>query len=219
MSLAVIGAGLPRTGTMSLKLALDRLGLGPCCHVYEMLKPENVGLNGEWERFFDGGPFDWEAIFRGFNSAVDSPTCYFYRTLAAAYPDAKLILTLRDPQSWIRSIQATISAPEVRERFMSNPSMARFLTKMRDASRKESSESPEPDPDADYFERLSVEFFEYHNDQVKRVIAPQRLLVFEVKEGWEPLCRFLDLPIPDEPFPQKNATVEFQQAHSGLHFL
>ena len=105
MTLKVIGAGLGRTGTMSLKLALERLGLGPCYHMAELImNPERTPL---WIAAADGKP-DWEAVFAGYSSTTDYPACLYWRELAAAYPNAKVILTKRDREKWFESTQATI---------------------------------------------------------------------------------------------------------------
>ena len=111
MSLKVIGAGLSRTGTLSLKLALEQLGFGPCFHMVEFVKPEYEPRRVLWEAVRDGGEPDWEAMFAGFATAVDMPACLYYRKLSAAFPRAKVILTVRDPASWYRSAVATIWKP------------------------------------------------------------------------------------------------------------
>ncbi|MDE2487101.1 MAG: sulfotransferase family protein, partial [Alphaproteobacteria bacterium] len=107
MTLKVIGAGYGRTGTMSLKLALEQLGFGPCYHMVEVFK--NPQAPAWWLEAADGRP-DWAKIFNGYSATVDWPSATFYRELAEAYPDAKVILTERDPEAWFRSTQATIFA-------------------------------------------------------------------------------------------------------------
>src|ERR1700761_5532659 len=107
MSLSVIGAGLSRTGTLSLKLALEQLGLGPCFHMLEFINPDYAPRRVLWERAMAGEPPDWTTIFDGFAAAVDLPTHLFHRRLAAFWPDAKVILTVRDAASWYRSSVAT----------------------------------------------------------------------------------------------------------------
>ena len=106
MALSVIGAGFGRTGTLSLRIALERLGLGPCYHMLEVFEhPEHIEV---WNRAADGREVDWEALFRGYRSAVDWPVCAFYQELASRYPEAKVILTVRDPERWYRSAVDTI---------------------------------------------------------------------------------------------------------------
>ena len=111
MPLHVIGAGLGRTGTLSLKLALEQLGLGPCYHMMEVrAAPERLE---HWNRIAAGEQVDWDEVFAGFQSTVDWPACNYWRELMARYPDAKVILSLRDPDGWFRSTQATIFSDEV----------------------------------------------------------------------------------------------------------
>src|SRR5262245_6441724 len=106
MALAVIGAGFPRTGTLALKLALEKLGFGPCCHASDerhFLQPPEF-----WQRLYRGEPLDWDGFFLGYRSTVDAPSCKVYRELAQKYPAAKVILTWRDPDAWYDSLQATV---------------------------------------------------------------------------------------------------------------
>src|SRR6185437_3611255 len=108
MALEVIGSGLGRTGTKSLQTALNRLGFGPCHHMVEVfMHPESMGL---WVEAAAGRP-DWDAIFRDYRSAVDYPSAAYWRQLADYYPDAKVIHTVRDPDKWFESTQATIFNP------------------------------------------------------------------------------------------------------------
>ena len=113
MPLSVIGAGFGRTGTMSLKLALDQLGFGPCYHMTEVFK--NPKASGYWEAAADGKPIDWEEVFAGYRSTVDWPGATFYKQLADAYPEAKVILTERDAEAWFESTQATIFSLHFRD--------------------------------------------------------------------------------------------------------
>lgn len=198
MPLEVIGAGLGRTGTTSLKLALERLGFGRCHHMSELiLHPETAPL---WERAAAGEPVDWEEVLAGYRATVDWPACHFYRELAARYPAARVILTLRDPQSWFRSTQATILSNEHLEAVEERP-MAGFVNR-----------AILPMFDGRPHDREhAIAVFEHHNAQVRRAIAPERLLVYEVAEGWEPLCRFLGVPVPREPFPRANTTEDFRR--------
>ncbi|MFC3069270.1 sulfotransferase family protein [Phenylobacterium soli] len=195
MTLKVIGAGYGRTGTMSLKLALEQLGFGPCHHMVEVFAhPDSIPL---WSAAADGRP-DWPAIFEGYASAVDWPTATFYEELAAAYPEAKVILTERDPESWFRSTQATIFAREMPPESddpwtqMVSKVVARlFDWRMHDHDKL-------------------VSVYQAHNARVREVIPPERLLVYEVAQGWEPLCAFLEVEVPDTPMPKVNSTEEFQ---------
>lgn len=194
MALSVIGAGFGRTGTLSLKLALEQLGFGPCYHMVEVFK--NPRAPRYWEAAADREPVDWEEVFKGYGSTVDWPSATFYRELAEAYPQAKVILTLRDPEAWFRSTQATIFARETTgandfERMVEKVIGRLFDQRMHDKDKL-------------------IEVFNRHNETVQRVIPPERLLVYEVAQGWEPLCRFLGVPVPTEPMPKVNSTEDFQ---------
>jgi hypothetical protein len=199
MALKVIGAGFGRTGTLSLKLALEQLGFGPCHHMLEVVKrPETVG---SWEAAADGGPVDWARMFQGFSATVDWPSATFWRQIAEAFPDAKVILTRRDPEAWFASTQATIFAPDY-----SDPTdpFQRMVSKVI----------------GDLFERRLhdkakvIEVYNRHNETVRRTIAPERLLVYEVAEGWGPLCDFLGVPAPATPMPRVNSTEDFLREHA-----
>lgn len=205
MPLEVIGAGQGRTGTHSLKLALEQLGFGPCDHMSELIfqHPERFRL---WERVFeDEEPVDWEEVFRGYRSTVDAPSVFVYRALAELYPKGKVILTVRDPESWWRSASETVHAS--RKFGQSAESPINRLMARAEAYRKRHGGPPDflgLDHDA------AIAAFNRHNEEVRRVISPERLLVFEVKQGWVPLCQFLNVPVPATPFPLTNTTEEFQ---------
>jgi hypothetical protein len=195
MTLKVIGAGFGRTGTMSLKLALEQLGFGPCYHMVEVFK--NPPAAQWWADAADGNP-DWEKIFEGYNSTVDWPNATFYAELAEAYPDAKVILTERDPEAWFASTQATIFNPRM-PRDPSNPfgnMFAKVIGRLFDGRLN----------DHDH----AIGVYLGHNAEVRRTIPAERLLVYEVSQGWEPLCAFLSVPVPEAPMPKVNSTEEFQ---------
>jgi hypothetical protein len=206
--LTVIGAGAPRTGTLSLKHALDQLGFGPCCHVREMLKPENAWRGPLWERFYDGKSVDWEEVFRGFNATMDWPGSCFWPTLARAYPSAKVILTVRDRKSWLHSLGV------FQEAFGMIPTVAPGMAKMIVAAAKEIGMALAPpsqgsDYDMSYYERFLIDQEKYNVPLVRREIAPERLLVFNVEQGWGPLCEFLGTRVPNTPFPHENTRDDF----------
>ena len=196
MPLSVIGSGLGRTGTMSLKLALERLGFGRCYHMFEVFQAPPAA--GDWEAIADGGAPDWETIFAGFAATVDWPSATYYKELAAAYPQAKIIHTERDPEAWFASTQATIFARD----FTAEPANpfesmiwkvvgGMFERRMHDRD-------------------WVISVFNRHNAEVREVIPAERLLVYEVAQGWAPLCAFLGVPVPAEPMPKVNSTEEFQ---------
>lgn len=199
MVLEVVGSGLGRTGTKSLQTALNMLGLGRCHHMVEVFeRPESMAL---WIQAGAGKP-DWDAIFEGYRSMVDYPGAAYWRELAAYYPNAKVLHSVRDPDRWFDSTQATIFAP--------NGGVDRALS--------------EPDsPMAAFFRSFSGRFAEYihdrawmtdyfrrHTEEVKATVAPDRLLIYEVGSGWEPLCKFFGVPVPAEPYPSENSRAEFQ---------
>lgn len=194
MSLQVIGAGLGRTGTSSLKVALEPMGFGPCYHMTELIRhPDHFPL---WLDAVDGHP-DWEKIFAGYGATADYPGCAFWRQLAAKYPAAKILLTLRDPEEWFASTQATVFSPNRPSPPPNSPFASAFRvigTIHRDLHDKAS----------------MLADFKRHNDAVIAEAPKDRLLVYEVSQGWAPLCDFLGVPVPDSPFPHTNTRQEMQ---------
>ncbi|HAD08514.1 MAG TPA: sulfotransferase family protein [Porticoccaceae bacterium] len=195
-NLEVIGAGFGRTGTLSMRAALGKLGLGPVHHMFEVVKaPEQ---SSRWLDALEDSRVLRE-VLAGYRSAVDWPTCYFYRELMDLYPQAKVILTHREPRGWYKSIRNTIY---------------RLLTaKTSDMPTDQVNMARRIVMDLTFDGRLgeedyAINVFEKHNAAVKAAVPSERLLVFDVREGWQPLCDFLDKPVPDEPFPQTNSTEE-----------
>lgn len=193
MALKVIGAGFGRTGTMSMKAALEQLGLGPCYHMVECL-PRGPGHWRKWVDAANGNP-DWDAIFDGFQATVDFPSCSSYKALARYYPDAKVVLTVRDPERWFESTQETIFAPHWIE-YLRQVEMGQFMQLTINDYLQ----------DRMHDKAHLIQRFHEHIEDVRRSIPASRLLVFEVKEGWQPLCEFLERPVPDTPFPSINDT-------------
>jgi len=211
MALKVIGVGKGRTGTVSLKLALERLGFGPCYHMSELMR--NPTHWPSWERAFEEQPINWEDIYKDYLAAVDTPTDVFCRELAAFYPKAKLILTVRDPESWYRSVSATVWSEEVQSRLRGGPAagvmmkLVAYYTKHTGLQLGSGKMPTREQAIADFIR---------HNEAVQREFPPERLLVYKANQGWEPLCRFLSVPVPDAPFPRANTTEEFQQRMRNL---
>ena len=196
MSLAVIGAGLPRTGTSSQKMALEQLGFGPCYHMRPLLDmPDHWPL---WETAAAGGAVDWDAIFQGWGSTTDAPACHFYRELANVYPDAKVVLSVRDPEAWFASTQNTILSPTMD-----------MLHDLRGAGALLNAIGWGSAPELRDHDWM-LDRYHRHAAEVKATVPAHRLLVYDVAEGWEPLCRFLGRPVPDTPFPQVNTTEQFK---------
>lgn len=201
MVLQVIGAGFGRTGTLSLKVALELIGFGPCHHGYEVFKNKNE----EALFFLDAGSVlhdnqekvvDWDLMYGKYKAAVDFPTSLFYEQLMAKYPKAKLILAIREPEKWYVSVKSTIYAFRSDTINSDEP-----IVKLGDEllwdengifkGRFEDKES-------------TIKIFNEHIEEEKRHVPDDRLRVFNVKEGWEPLCKFLDVPVPDSEFPRIN---------------
>ena len=199
MSLEVFGAGVGRTGTYSLKLAINQLGFGPCHHMEEVLHSMSVHVP-LWVAALEGAP-DWRAIYDGYASAVDWPTARFFQELNEAYPQAKFVLTVRSPESWAASFSHTIQKL-VAERAQAPDEMREWLEMAATViSQTGFSDSLGED-------QLMARFVA-HNEAVRAAIPADRLLEFEVKQGWQPLCDFLGVPVPDEPFPRSNHREEF----------
>jgi hypothetical protein len=205
MALKVVGAGFGRTGTLSLKNALEKLGFGPCYHMFEVVeRPDHIAM---WHRLAFGGGMDWDALFSDFHATVDWPAARYWRELATHYPDAKVLLSVRDPESWYKSVTDTIyqglkmtlsrpdSVPQARRQQME---MARKVV-LEDTFHGRFEDKAQ-----------AIEVYNRHNQAVCDGIDPGRLLVFQAHQGWGPLCRFLGVPVPDEPFPHLNDTATIQ---------
>lgn len=202
MPLHVVGAGFGRTGTNSAKLALEMLGMGPCHHMLEVRdRPEQVAF---WAAAARGERSDWDTTFADYQSAVDWPSAYFWKPIAAHYPQAKVLLTVRPEQEWVRSIHATIhESLRTRNERAQGPAreqgdMAFDIIEQRTFGGRL----------ADAEHALAV--YRANIADVRATIAPERLLVWDVAEGWEPLCRFLGVAVPEQPFPRTNSTEEFR---------
>ncbi len=206
LSIKLIGAGMPRTGTLTQKVALEMLGLEPCYHWVNVLA--DLDQVAVWERALDGEEV-WAEVFAGFQATVDWPGGYFWERLLAAYPDAKVLLSVRDPAAWERSFRETIWSMGHGESLIHLLSSARALVDPRwkryvalvermfwgeQGSFAGGHETPEQ----------LIRAFNAHNEAVKATVPPERLLVWEVKEGWEPLCAFLEVPVPQQPLPHVN---------------
>jgi hypothetical protein len=208
MALALIGAGLGRTGTLSLKAALERLGYGPCYHMIEVLAAPERGWH--WLEQTQSGSRDWDGIFHGYRATVDWPAAAFWRELVERYPDAKVLLSLRDADRWYDSVMNTIypamtqappeGVPEVLHEFHAMVYALIFERTFEGRLR-----------DRAHAKRV----FEDHNQAVIDAIPASRLLVYRPGDGWEPICRFLDAPLPDEDFPHLNDTAWYR-ARTGL---
>ena len=201
MALDIIGPGFGRTGTNSLKLALETLGFGPCHHMFEVRDhPEQLPA---WQAAARGERVDWDRMFQGYRSQADWPGARYWRELAAHYPEAKVILTVRDPDAWFDSVQATI-VPFLAARGQHPSPHVNAIAEM----------GHEAIVTQVFADRLTdrehaTRVFRDHVAEVQATIPPDRLLTFEVRQGWEPLCAFLGRDVPDQPFPKTNSSRQF----------
>lgn len=196
MALEVIGAGLGRNATFSLKFALEKIGFGPCFHMSELFAHVRTQLP-LWLEAVDGRP-DWDAIFKDFRSTTDYPACTYWRELADHFPDAKLVLTTRDPDSWFDSVSATIFAPRMQDTLIGTPTERMMQGAIYDAFKAGSMQD----------RAFMTDWYVTRNEEVIASLPPERLLVFHPKDGWEPLCSFLGVDVPDCPFPRVNSRDE-----------
>jgi hypothetical protein len=204
MALSVIGAGLGRTGTMSLKLALEQLGQGPTHHMFEVIRNPPHALF--WASAFDGEKVDWDEGLKGFGSSCDWPSAHFWKQMSEHWPNAKVVLTVRDAEKWFASTQETIFQGEG-PAAIPIPPVATMMRKMIAAA---GLEGRLHDRDG------AIAVFEAHNARVRATCPPERLLVYEVSQGWEPLCAHLGVPVPDAPFPRANSTEEFKARREAI---
>jgi hypothetical protein len=209
----LIGAGLPRTGTLSQKVALEMLGLGPCYHMVNVLM--DLDEAAIWQRAIEGEDI-WDQVFDGFQATVDWPGSFFTRELAEKYPDAKVLLSTRDPEAWVKSMRDTIWGlfyGDMMQRDLSN-ARARIDSKwksymdMMEGMWERSGLIPRGGDTTP--EEMAIAMEHYH-EEIQRDIPADRLLVWSVGEGWEPLCEFLEVPVPDTPFPRLNDSKEFSE--------
>lgn len=207
MSLRVVGAGLGRTGTASLKLALELLLGGRCYHMLEVM--ERPGDDAVWESALRGEPMDWSAFPADCVASVDWPACSFWRELVDANPQALVLLSMRaSPQQWWASMARTI-VPTLKSSVPPDqPQLARHREMVRALLRERF--TPRWDKRA-----AAIAAYERHAEEVRRVADPQRLLEWRPGDGWEPICRALEISVPDVPFPHENTTAEFR-ARQGL---
>jgi Sulfotransferase domain len=218
----VVGAGFGRTGTTSLKAALRELGFGPSYSLSEVFR--NPGHVGFWEAasVSAGERVDWEGFLAGYGVVVDWPACSFYEEIMDAFPEALVVLTVRDPAPWYESTRSTIH--ELR-RLTCGPLPLRaafalagpFVPGLAGTVRLADRLVWEGTFEGRFEDRAhAIEVFERHNEAVRRRVPPERLLVFDVREGWAPLCDFLGVEAPDGPFPRLNEAREMRRRLLGL---
>lgn len=221
----VIGPGFGRTGTTSLKAALETLGFGPCYHMTEVFAhPAHADI---WLSAWRREPVDWDDLLEDYEAAVDWPACAFYEELMDRYPDAKVILSVRDPGRWYESTRTTIYELS---KTLDSSAVSRVIFGLITllvfggfAGRR--STLPEDIIWQGTFDgrfedrRYAIEVFERHNEEVRRRVPPDRLLVYDVREGWGPLCAFLGVPEPEGPFPRLNDAARMRRGVRVLRLL
>ncbi len=205
MTISLIGAGYGRTGTLSLKSALESLGYNKCHHMIEVIN--NPGEPERWLQAIDEENVNWESLLEGYEATVDWPACHFYQELADYYPEAKVLLSVRDPAAWFDSMSAT-TLSVIRKRMQAGdanqPKNLGVELVVKAALDREID-------DAEH----AIRMFEKHTKEVVDAIDPGRLLIYDVREGWEPLCQFLKKPVPDTPFPRVNSRDDFEEIFFG----
>jgi hypothetical protein len=216
----VIGAGLPRTATTTQMVALEQLGFGPCYHMRNLLADLERGLPG-WEAAAEGNP-DWEAIFGEAHSTVDWPSARYWRELAEHYPEAKILLSVRDGEAWVRSMRETVWGVfhgdavihHVSDaRAVVDPYWRRFTDLIRHLTWNEGTGALAGEDT--YSDAGFIAAMNRWNDDVKANAPADRLLVWDPKEGWGALCEFLEVPVPAEPLPHLNDTASFREGIIG----
>lgn len=209
MELEVISSGFGRTGTTSLKNALEILGFGPCHHMDEVLSdPRQVVL---WQAVAAGERIDPDELFSGYRSQVDFPGAHIWRETAAHYPKAKVVHSVRPEEKWWASYSNTIAKLNSSHHDLSLPAHVHDMLEVANELFTRRTLGGDPtDRDA------CIAAFRARQAEVEAAIAPERLLVFDVAQGWEPLCAFLEVPVPDQPFPRRNDPTEYWDDLGGV---
>jgi hypothetical protein len=214
MSIKIIGAGFPRTGTTTLKRSLEMLGYEKCYHMKELLtKPEMLP---HWLSMENTGTMDWDTLYKGYSASVDLPAYPYYKEHLERYPDAKIILTVRPFESWYKSVHSTIwqAGPQnlaqklqMMGRMAFNPRLRKVISCIKFVRRHLWDQQFQ----GRFEDKAFVEkIFHQHIEGVKADVPAEKLLVYDVRDGWEPLCQFLDLPIPTEALPHLNKRENFK---------
>lgn len=194
MVLQVIGTGWGRTGTDSMREALTILGFGPCHHMFEI--NANPALRDAWRALARGAAPDWEQLFAGYRSAVDWPSCHYWRDLIVAYPEARVIHTTRPAEAWWDSFSRTI----LRGMLPGNDPQSLGLTLI--AAQALQGRPTERD--------FVLGLYRQHEQEVLQTVPPHRLLVHNIGDGWGPLCAHLGVAVPEVPYPHSNTTADMQ---------
>jgi hypothetical protein len=204
----VIGAGFGRTGTMSLKAALEQIGFGPCFHMIDLVRDPSA--LPPWKAAAAGERVDWSEVLEGWESTVDWPGCTYWKQMAETWPQAKVLLNVREPEAWYRSCLNSIhevkelSARGELEGGTENPPDPEVMGMINDLIWNGTFDGRFRDRDH------AIEVFRRHNEDVQRNVPADRLLVYDISSGWAPLCEFLDVDVPDGPMPHLNDTQSFR---------
>ncbi len=214
MTLKVIGAGFGRTGTLSLKAALEQLGYGPCHHMKEVMLHND---QAEWfSKASKGIEVDWHEVFKNYSSAVDWPAAAYYQELADIFPEAKIVLSIRDPDAWYKSVNNTIF------RVIPNfPKWIRFIFPRSDKVFNMIEKTIWQGEFSGQFEdkKLTIQVYKDRVEAIKKTFPAERLLIHSSKDGWEPLCEFLDVGIPETPYPWLNDSSKIKRAIIVMRIL
>lgn len=215
MDIQIIGAGFPRTGTMTLKKALEILGFDQTYHFKDLIAEPNKLKH--WLELETKGTTNFEQLFDGYSATVDFPGYPYYKTLLQKYPGAKVILTLRDFESWYESTYATIwkagpqtpqAKAELQQQMQSNPNLKATF----DCIKFMRSTHLEKKFDGQFASKAHAKkVFLQHIKEVTDFVPKENLLIYNVSEGWTPLCKFLSIPFPEQPFPHLNKKENFHQ--------
>jgi hypothetical protein len=214
MPVRVFGCGIGRTGTTSFKQALNILGLGPVYAFRDMVSEAHRATHPRlWIEIYEKcmlhqgemSRTDWDSMLEGYRSTCNDPSSYFFKSLWECYPDARFVLTVRDEDLWYKSVQNTLLKQYAGFKKNDNPQWCE-INRLQQLLRG----------DVLWNAEAAKQHFREHNEAVQRLIEPASLLVYNVQQGWEPLCQFLSVPVPDVPFPHVNSTRQFQDALPAL---
>lgn len=201
MSLSLIGAGFGRTGTDSLKTALEMLGIGKCYHMLEVIPYKERIEN--WRAVANGKRPDWDQIFNGYKATVDWPAAFYWRELSVYYPEAKVLLSVRDADLWYDSIEKTILS-SLRKSADPDSLGVRLIRDQVFGGNIE---------DRDHV----IATYKKNIADVQAAIPAERLLTYQTGDGWDPICRFLDIPEPKKAYPHKNRAGNFHEKLDAMN--
>ena len=208
MSLEIIGPGFGRTGTRSLKAALEALGFAPCHHMQTLFA--DPAQRACWRTVADGGAVDWREVFAGFRSQIDWPGAHVWRELIEAFPEARVVFSTRPAEAWWTSYSRTVG--KLRRLYPTLPvaaGVAETLDIMKQVMIRRGIDPEMGDREA------AIAAFDRQLAEVRAAVPPERLLVFAVGDGWAPLCDFLGVPVPETPFPRMNDGGDFWARFGG----